>query len=43
MVVVDDPHSVDQAESDTERRTAVEWFNGTMSTRLNDWLLATRL
>jgi len=36
IVVVDDPHSVDQAESETERRTAVEWFNGTMSTRLND-------
>jgi hypothetical protein len=32
-----EPHSVDQAESDTERRTAVEWFNGTMSTRLNDF------
>jgi hypothetical protein len=36
IVVVDDPHSVDQAESDAERRTAVEWFNGTMCTRLND-------
>jgi hypothetical protein len=36
-VVVDDPHSVDQAESDAERRTAVEWFNGTMSTSLNDF------
>ena len=36
IVVVDDPHSVDQAESEAERRTAVEWFNGTMSTRLND-------
>jgi hypothetical protein len=37
VVVVDDPHSVEQAESDAERRTAVEWFNGTMSTRLNDF------
>ena len=37
IVVVDDPHSVDQAESEAERRTAVEWFNGTMSTRLNDF------
>jgi hypothetical protein len=37
IVVVDDPHSVDQAESDTVRRAAVEWFNGTMSTRLNDF------
>ena len=37
IVVVDDPHSVDQAESESERRTAVEWFNGTLSTRLNDF------
>ena len=37
IVVVDDPHSVDQAESDLERRSAVEWFNGTMCTRLNDF------
>ena len=36
-VVVDDPHSVDQAESDTERRSAVEWWNGSMATRLNDF------
>src|ERR1039458_6445516 len=35
-VVVDDPHSVDQAASDTERRAAVEWWNGSMATRLND-------
>ena len=27
-VVVDDPHSVDQAESDTERHSAIEWWNG---------------
>jgi len=36
-VVVDDPHSVDQAESDAERSSAVEWWNGSMSTRLNDF------
>ena len=36
-VVVDDPHSVDQAESDTERRSAIEWWNGSMATRLNDF------
>ena len=35
-VVVDDPHSVDQAESDALRSVAVEWWNGSMSTRLND-------
>jgi hypothetical protein len=36
-VVVDDPHSVDQAESDGERRRAIEWWNGSMATRLNDF------
>lgn len=36
-VVVDDPHSVDQAESDAERRSAIEWWNGSMATRLNDF------
>jgi phage terminase large subunit-like protein len=36
-VVVDDPHSVDQAESDTERQSAVEWWNGSMATRRNDF------
>jgi len=36
-VVVDDPHSVDQAESDAERQSALEWWNGSMSTRLNDF------
>jgi predicted phage terminase large subunit-like protein len=36
IVVVDDPTSVDQAESDVERTTANEWWNGTMATRLND-------
>jgi predicted phage terminase large subunit-like protein len=35
-VVVDDPHSVTQAESDLERRGAIEWWNGSMATRLND-------
>ena len=35
-VVVDDPHSVDQAQSDAERTAAVDWWNGVMSTRLND-------
>jgi predicted phage terminase large subunit-like protein len=35
-VVVDDPHNVEQAASDAERTAAVEWWNGSMSTRLND-------
>src|SRR5579871_990873 len=36
IVVVDDPTSVDQADSDAERQSANEWWNGTMTTRLND-------
>jgi predicted phage terminase large subunit-like protein len=35
-VVVDDPHSVDQAESEAERKSAIEWWNGSMVTRLNN-------
>ena len=27
-VIVDDPHSVDQAESDTECQSALDWWNG---------------
>jgi hypothetical protein len=42
-VVVDDPHSVDQAESEAERRTAVKWFDGTTPTRLNDFGTAHKL
>ena len=36
-VVVDDPHTVDQAESDATRTSAIEWWNGSMATRLNDF------
>lgn len=36
-VVVDDPHSVDQAESDAERQSAIDWWNFSMSTRRNDF------
>jgi len=36
-VVVDDPHSVEQAESEAERRSAIEWWNGSMATRVNDF------
>ena len=35
-VVVDDPHSVVEAESDLSRKDAIEWWNGSMATRLND-------
>ena len=41
-VVVDDPHSVDQAESDLERKSALEWWNGSMATRLNDFATGTK-
>ncbi len=32
-IVVDDPTNVDEADSDTERATANEWWDGTISTR----------
>lgn len=35
-IVIDDPLNADQASSDAERSTANEWFDQTMSTRLND-------
>jgi len=35
-IVVDDPHNVLEAESDTKRREVLQWWDETMSTRLND-------
>lgn len=35
-LLLDDPHSVDEAQSDTMRAAAVEWFNTTWSSRFND-------
>ena len=35
-VLVDDPHSAQGAKSDADRTTALEWWDETMSTRLND-------
>ena len=32
-IIVDDPHSALQAQSDAERSRALEWFDGTISTR----------
>lgn len=32
-VIIDDPHSAKQAESETERRTALEWFDRTIAPR----------
>jgi len=34
-VVVDDPHKADEAQSDVTRDSVLEWWDGTLSTRLN--------
>lgn len=31
--IIDDPHNVKQSESDVERQAALNWFDGTMSSR----------
>ncbi|MBT7930220.1 terminase [Candidatus Peregrinibacteria bacterium] len=36
FLVVDDPHNVKQAESDTIRKGTLRWWDESMSTRLND-------
>ncbi|MCL4836426.1 MAG: phage terminase large subunit [Thermoanaerobaculia bacterium] len=36
IVVADDPHKADEAESDTMRESVLDWWDGTISTRLND-------
>lgn len=36
FVIADDPHNVQQAESDAVRSEAVHWWNKAMSTRLNN-------
>jgi len=35
-IVCDDPHHVQEAESDTSRKSTVEWWDIVMSTRVND-------
>lgn len=35
-LILDDPHSAQEAQSDTMRESAIEWFNMVWSTRLND-------
>jgi predicted phage terminase large subunit-like protein len=35
-IVIDDPHKADEVESDVTRQSVIDWFDGTMSTRLND-------
>jgi predicted phage terminase large subunit-like protein len=36
ILVIDDPHKADEAESDVQRQNVLDWMDGTMSTRLND-------
>lgn len=36
ILILDDPHNIDEKESDTKRESAIDWFNNTWSTRLND-------
>lgn len=36
FVIVDDPHNVTEGESEVERQNVIDWWDGTMSTRLND-------
>jgi predicted phage terminase large subunit-like protein len=35
-IVIDDPHSAASARSAAERESAIEWYDGTIPTRLND-------
>lgn len=36
IVAVDDPHNVQEAESEAVRTSTVDWWSATMSTRVND-------
>src|SRR5215468_3736159 len=36
VIVIDDPHNVEQAESEAERTTALNWWKELSTTRLND-------
>src|SRR5262249_57067575 len=36
VLVIDDPHNVEQAESEAERKTALNWWKELSTTRLND-------
>jgi len=35
-IVIDDPHNVQQADSEAHRASVIRWYRETMSTRLND-------
>ncbi len=36
ILILDDPHNIDEKESDAKREAAIDWFDNTWSTRLND-------
>lgn len=36
IVVIDDPHNAVEVESEVQRQTCLDWWDGAMSTRLND-------
>jgi predicted phage terminase large subunit-like protein len=36
ILILDDPHNIDEKESPTKRETAIDWFDNTWSSRLND-------
>jgi len=36
MIIVDDPHSVENASSDTQRNSTLRWFSEALMTRTND-------
>ena len=35
VLILDDPHNIDEKESDARRESALDWFDNTWSTRLN--------
>lgn len=36
LLILDDAHNIDEKESDVKREAALDWFDNTWSTRLND-------
>ncbi len=36
ILLIDDPHNIDEKESDAKRETALDWFDTTWSSRLNN-------
>ena len=42
-IVCDDPHNVQEAESDSIRKTTLDWYDVVMSTRVNDPRMAAKV